>query len=185
GRWIGRDLINRTDYVYCTNSPYGFYDLLGLVGIMCGPPNSSNCLGGAITNQINQSRQPNSAQDPDKNMIEAMEKEGWKCDEVKETSKCNCECDDEKILITLYKNTYPGNKEKDPWKDPSFDWNKRDPNTGEYYTDFHAIRGLNGCSPKYKNIHHYSPNPQEFDEEIQWELFNKNPLLCCCKAKKK
>lgn len=120
-------------------------------------------------------------------MIEAMKKEGWDCKEIKIYSDCMCECEDEKILITVYENQDPENVGKNPWTDPTFKWNGLYLKNGRYevYTDLHAIRGLTGCSSRYKNIHRYMRGSQKFDEIIDWDLFTDTPLLCCCKTSKK
>lgn len=189
GRWKSRDPLGENfdtgefnEYVFVLNNPCKYIDLLGLTRIVGGK--GSNCLGGAVSNRGDVKAYPNHTKDKGKNFIQAMKRGGWVCREVKNKNECKCKCLDEKILITLYKDTDPRNKGKNPWVDPDFEWGRRN-NKGRLYSDIHAIRGKGGCSDEYKQIPHYEPNNQKFDENINWSLFKDTPLLCCCKEKKR
>ena len=194
GRWPSRDPLGnwgdlRGDiqniYCFIGNATTYSIDFLGLTRIV-GHPNgeASNCLGGGISGRGDVYAYPDHTKDSDKSFVDAMKRGGWNAKEVKNKDDCKCECDEEKILITLYRNDDPANKGKNPWTDPKFEWNKADSN-GNPLSDIHTIRAMGGgCSNKYHQIPHAEQFNQEFDENIDEKLFQDNPMLCACKPKK-
>ena len=136
-----------------------------------------------MTGQGNQYRYPNNDSLRNASFIAAMLWEGWVCNEVKSMDECkNKECHD-KILIALYLNIDENNIGKNPWTDPSFDWDYQGKMTDSYgrkKTDLHAIR-YDLEKGRYKQIPHASCGPQSFDNNIDKNLFKDVPLLCCHK----
>ena len=199
GRWQCRDMLdielhaqpnsqNTTLYGFVQNNPIDFQDCLGLVKIEhkypgALTPGASNCLGGAMTGQENQYRYPNNDSLQKTSFKTAMSLEGWICTEVKSVDECkNKECHD-KILIALYLNRDENNVGKNPWTDPSFNWDYQGVRTdsiGRKKTDLHSIR-YDSENGRYKQIPHASYEPQSFDNNIDDNLFIDVPLLCCHK----
>lgn len=131
--------------------------------------------------------QPDHTKEKDQSFKEALEKQfGLKCKEVKSRDACKCECEEEKILITLYKDDDPKNKGKNPWNDPEFEWNFD--GKGQPLSDIHSVRADKGCGNDYKQIPRAQPGiPGQggFNKDINWDLFKDTPLLCCCYKKEK
>ncbi len=206
GRWISRDPVyeihrispeslrlNYNLYSFCLNQPSHSIDPLGLIGIRTksyGGPKSSNCLGYAMTGETgkfaypdNEINNPGAPYRPDykTSFKEAIEHEGYSCTEVESMDMCKCECDEDKTLITLFKNTNPENNGKNPWTDSSYHFD------GGKITDIHAIRGCGGSSA-YTQVPGFKTYPQkpEPDSKIPKHIFNdkRTPLLCCCRPKK-
>ena len=190
GRWLNRDPLGENwstgefnEYAFVANRMS--VDYLGLIEIHGDyinpddgkplPDDSSNCLGGAMTNTETTFLYPDKKKSPDKNFIEAMAVHGWVCKEVKDKDGCTSKCSEEKLLITLYKRLAQTN----PWTDPRFPFHPA--NSG--FNDIHAIRADTGCGP-WKQIPHTEYNKQEFDNRIEWKDFTDKPLLCCTRALK-
>jgi len=200
GRWQSRDIVADIElymhpdkqykalYGFIQNNAVDFQDYLGLVKIEHNYPNplsldASNCLGGAMTGRGDRYRYPNSKSLSKTPFIVAMLLDGWKCKEVKSMDECKNKDCHEKILIALYVNTDENNVGKNPWTDPSFDWDydgKHTDSNKKRRTDLHAIRhdSGKGC---YVQLPHASYDPQEFDDKINMNLFKDVPLLCCYK----
>jgi hypothetical protein len=172
-------------YSFIGNVSVDSIDLLGLTRIWGFPRKpASNCLGGAISGRGDVYAYPDHTLDTDKNFIDALKRGEWDAKEVKSKEDCKCACDEEKILITLYRNDDPVNKGKNPWTDPKFQWQNGD-GKGNPLSDIHAIRAIGGgCSNNYHQIPRAREHNQEFDENIKENLFKGNPLLCACKKKK-
>jgi hypothetical protein len=156
-------------------------DYYGLT--IMSPEPGSNCLGGAVADSGSFAMYPNSDYRPDLSFIDAMKAGGWNCNQVKSAGDCKCKCTETKTLITLYKQNDPKNKGKNPWKDPGYQWRNRSAPGRPLLDDIHAIRADSGCSNDYKQIPRASAQPQQFDKNIDWDLFKGKPLLCCCKPK--
>jgi hypothetical protein len=194
GRWPSRDPIGPNfitgelnDYAFIKNLGLNAIDYLGLTVISGNVDEvGGNCLGGAVMNDGGVYLQPNHKSEKNQSFKEALEKDfGLKCTEHKEAKDCNCKCNEEKILITLYKNDDPKNKGKNPWNDPKFEWNFD--SKGKPLSDIHAIRADRGCDRNYKQIPRFQrgiPGQAGFNKNIDWDLFKDKPLLCCCYKKK-
>ena len=208
-------------YGYVRNTPVNALDPRGLIQLAGCPPPSlaqcamkgvaaedctlwSNCLGGAVSNRVDRCLVPvpveHMSLNPDiqdDTFIDAMKSGGgWSCSIKQHVDDCQCNCDENKILMTPMntlcsseaQQSYPtecarnlenyqnsGYGPSSPWLVPDWEF-------GKPLTEFHAIRALNGCSHEYKQIPELQPYPQQFNRDIKWELFKNKPLLCCCKS---
>ena len=83
----------------------------------------------------------------------------------------NCDCSKDKVLVTQWQRS----TKKNPWTDPTYPHD-----TYGTTDDIHAIRMDPGDS-RWKQIRHSKRHLQNFDHEIDWDMFKKdNPQLCCC-----
>ena len=185
GRWISKDPIRERGginiYAFVNNSSIDYFDFLGAVGISGGTASGKvNCLGYAMTGKYNEYLSPKNDLNPKDSFIDAMKKQNWDCKKVTNKDECKCECDEVKILITLYQDN-PVNKDKDPWTDPTFIFGRTD--TG--LADIHAVRAEPGNSNDYTQVPHIyilsEEKPIINNSDIKWSLFENTPLLCCCK----
>ncbi len=179
GRWFEQDNIpfSTNEYIYCRNSPLILNDLLGQVEIITEQKGQkSNCLGGAMTGKKGEYRYPVPGKGEAKkdNFIKAMKKHNWDCYKVNMYQECLCESDAPKILISLWKANSSYYKNRNPWTDHTFPWNRST-------VDIHAIRSECGTSHDYVEIPSASTEIQEFKPVTDFSLFSSNHhLLCCC-----
>jgi RHS repeat-associated protein len=196
GRWPSRDPIEElfeirpelliegpSLYVFLGNRTINFVDLLGLAGLEI-VRGESNCLGHAATGgRGDVSVFPITDKTKD-DLIDLMKQNGWKCKKVKDRKKCNCECEEEKMMVTLWKNDNPRNKNKDPWSDHEFDWSN---DGSRNVSDLHAVYSPSGCNPNFTEVMGHKNFPRKPLPVKNWDLFDKHSkskILCCCKKKK-
>ena len=194
GRWPSRDPIEeifgiRSElliegpslYGYLGNRVINFVDLLGLACLEI-KPDESNCLGYAASGRGDVSVFPRADGTKD-DFFDLMTQNRWKCHKEEDRKKCKCECKEEQMMITLWKNDNPRNKNKDPWSDHDFDWS----NDGSgNVADLHAVYSPTGCNPSFTEIMGHKFFPRKPSPVKDWHLFDKgakSKILCCCRKK--
>ena len=190
GRWLTRDPIGERGghnlYGFVKNNSSRNIDRLGYVTIATQPGNRySNCLGYAMTGRVGVAKTP--IDQGEDSFIEALKKEKWNCIKIKEPDSCQCKNSEHKMIIILYKNNNPENKDIDPWESPKFIWQNKDIHNVQ--TDYHAIRAEDGDSNDYNEQPGFDKTENSKSDIISDStcdlLGNKNlEKICCCQCKK-
>ena len=167
-------------YSFVVNNPVRYIDLFGLI-IFERVQGESNCFGYGVSGGDEGLSLFPRTDNRNRTIPEILrDKFEWKCKQVKSLEDCKCKCEDQKIAVTLWRDKNPKNKGKNPWIDPTFDWNNN-------MSDLHTLLADRGCSNNYRNIDHWSKNPQKSHPsgKSEFDLFKdpKKPILCCCRKK--
>jgi hypothetical protein len=177
GKWINRDPIGErggiNQYGFVGNMPTRNADFFGLagsvVGGLTGPPDTSNCLGYAMTGDPSVFAQPA----PGQSMKDFLASNGWNCSAMYDPKNCTCDCKQDKMLVYLQMPVRGVNSGKDPYRDPIV-------YGGE--DDFHGLRGLTGCSEDYTQLPGAGPSNRKPDPKpVRPKPPTMGPMYCCCK----
>lgn len=183
GRFVSRDPIRLLGdtlnlFAFVENLPIMNSDPKGLTP---KPPPKCNCLGYALSGKLNVVGDPKQGE----SLLGYIQRYDpkWSCTTVRNPSACKCDCNQDKMAVVMHKDNNPSNAGLNPFTDNKIIWGfNRKTGIG---IDFHALRGVTGCSSECKNVlglgwegDSKCDEPSNVDM-TEWRMYG---ALCCCKG---